>query len=75
MSSADTASAKKAAGQLQKDQGQLQQSSELHQSGQTDFDQGQGMQNADNETGASGFSAVAGAKDVVKDKLEDRKDV
>lgn len=54
MSSADTASAKKAAGQLQKDQGQLQQSSELHQSGQTDFDQCQGMQNADNETGASG---------------------
>ncbi|KAI3481084.1 hypothetical protein L1887_56658 [Cichorium endivia] len=45
MSSADTASAKKEAGQLQKDQGQLQQSAELHQSGQTDLNRGQGMQN------------------------------
>lgn len=54
MSSADTAAAKKAAGQLQQDQADLHSSQDLKQTGHTEFQQGTGMQNADKETGASG---------------------
>jgi len=54
MSSADTAAAKKAAGQLQQDQGDLKGSHDLKQTGHTTFQHGQGMENSDKETGASG---------------------
>lgn len=54
MSSADTAAAKKAAGQLQQDQADLSGSGDLKQSGHTDFQHGKGIENSDKGTGASG---------------------
>ena len=54
MSSADTAAAKKAAGQLQQDLGDLHGSHDLRQTGHTAFQHGKGIQDADKETGASG---------------------
>ncbi|CDS01306.1 uncharacterized protein SPSC_01925 [Sporisorium scitamineum] len=69
MSSADTAAAKKAAGQLQQDQAGLEGSHDLRKSGHTTFQHGKGIENAETETGASGFGQVAGAKDYVKDQV------
>lgn len=54
MSSADTAAAKKAAGQLQQDQAGLEGSHDLRKSGHTTFQHGKGIENAETETGASG---------------------
>lgn len=54
MSSADTAAAKKAAGQLQQDQADLTGSNELKTAGHTDLQHGKGIENADKETGAEG---------------------
>ncbi len=47
-------SSKKAAGQLQQDQAELTGSSDLKQSGHTDFQHGKGIENAAKETGAAG---------------------
>ncbi|KIS72257.1 uncharacterized protein UMAG_12346 [Mycosarcoma maydis] len=74
MSSADTAVAKKAAGQLQQDRADLTGSHDQKSAGHTDFQHGKGIENAQKNTGAHGFSQVAGAKDDVKEKLSERKD-
>ncbi|TKY90899.1 hypothetical protein EX895_000897 [Sporisorium graminicola] len=74
MSSADTAAAKKAAGQLQQDQAGLEGSHDLKNAGHTTFQHGKGIENAEKETGASGFGQVAGAKEYVKDQVSDQKD-
>ncbi|KAJ1030034.1 hypothetical protein NDA16_000947 [Ustilago loliicola] len=73
MSSANTAAAKKAAGQIQQDQADLQGSHHLNKSGHTTFQHGKGMEDAHKDTGAAGFGPVAGAKEFVKDKLEGNK--
>ncbi|GAC99421.1 high affinity methionine permease [Pseudozyma hubeiensis SY62] len=74
MSSSDTAAAKQAAGQLQKDQAELTGSDHLKSAGHTEFQHGKGIENAQEGTGASGFGQVAGAKDAVKEQASANKD-
>ncbi|SJX60726.1 uncharacterized protein SRS1_11953 [Sporisorium reilianum f. sp. reilianum] len=74
MSSADTAAAKKAAGQLQQDQAGLEGSHDLKDAGRTTFQHGKGIENAQKDTGASGFGQVAGAKEHVKEQASGQKD-
>lgn len=54
MSSSDTAAAKQAAGQLQKEQAELTGSDHRKSAGQTEFQHGKGIENAQEGTGASG---------------------
>ncbi|PWY97535.1 hypothetical protein BCV70DRAFT_202709 [Testicularia cyperi] len=58
MSSADTSAAKKMAGQLQQDQGELQDSHDLRKAGHASFQEGKGMENAEKPTGSHGIDRL-----------------
>ncbi|EPQ29077.1 uncharacterized protein PFL1_03366 [Pseudozyma flocculosa PF-1] len=69
-SSGDSASAKRAAGQLQQDLGSIQGSSGLKEQGDKDAQVGTGMQKANEQPDAAGMTDAAGAKDQVRQQAD-----